>query len=60
MSHLSRAMPELILCRRTAGSITTDAMPLRAENYDEFIYFDHHNGKPWSDEEAQRGLDAVA
>lgn len=31
----------------------------RAEYYDEFIYFDHQRGKPWSDAEAQRGLRAV-
>jgi hypothetical protein len=36
-----------------------DALPLRAKTYDEFIYFDHNNGKPWSDEEAIRGLEAV-
>jgi len=36
-----------------------DALPLRVKSYDEFIYFDHHNGKPWSYEEAMRGLEAV-
>jgi hypothetical protein len=36
-----------------------DAIPFRANTYDEFIYFDHQNGKPWSDEEAIRGLEAV-
>ncbi len=25
----------------------TTAFRLRATWYDEFIYFDHHNGKPW-------------
>jgi len=37
----------------------SDAFPLRAKFYDEFIYFDHQNMKPWSDEEAIRGLEAV-
>jgi hypothetical protein len=36
-----------------------EAMPLRADDYDEFIFFDHQNQKPWSDEEAKRGLEAV-
>ena len=36
-----------------------DALPLRADDYDEFIFFDHHNLKPWSNEEAKRGLEAV-
>lgn len=36
-----------------------DALPLRVKFSDEFIYFDHNNGKPWSDEEAARGLEAV-
>jgi hypothetical protein len=35
------------------------AMPLRENDYDEFIYFDHQQFKPWSDEEAKRGLEAV-
>ncbi len=35
------------------------ALPLRAADYDEFIYFDHHRGRPWSDDEAARGLAAV-
>jgi len=35
------------------------ALPLRAANYDEFIYFDHQRGLPWPDEEAARGLAAV-
>ena len=35
------------------------AIPLRAYTYDEFIYFDHQHKRPWSDEEAQRGLKAV-
>jgi hypothetical protein len=36
-----------------------NSIPLRVDTYDEFIYFDHHNQRPWPDEEAQRGLDAV-
>jgi hypothetical protein len=36
-----------------------DAFPLRAKSYDEFIYFDHQKRKPWNDEEAIRGLEAV-
>ncbi|MFY9152358.1 MAG: hypothetical protein WAO52_10105 [Prolixibacteraceae bacterium] len=36
-----------------------DALPLREKTYDEFIYFDHQAGKPWSDEEAIRGLEAI-
>jgi len=36
-----------------------NAIPLRVDTYDEFIYFDHHNSKPWSDEEIARGLKAV-
>lgn len=35
------------------------ALPLRASTYDEFIYFDHSRGRPWSDLEAARGLRAV-
>jgi hypothetical protein len=36
-----------------------DALALRSERYDEFIYFDHQNARPWSDAEAARGLAAV-
>ncbi len=36
-----------------------DALPLRAREYDEFIYFDHQRGEPWSIAEAARGLAAV-
>lgn len=36
-----------------------DALPVRAPDYDEFIYFDHHNRTPWTDAEAKRGLAAV-
>ena len=36
-----------------------DGLPLRSDTYDEFIYFDHQHGVPWSDIEAERGLDAV-
>jgi hypothetical protein len=34
-------------------------MPLRSKTYDEFIYFDHENRRPWPDDEAARGLEAV-
>lgn len=37
----------------------TTAFRLRASWYDEFIYFDHHRGKPWNDEEAITGLEAA-
>ncbi len=33
-----------------------DALPLRSNSYDEFIYFDHNHGVPWPDSEAERGL----
>lgn len=36
-----------------------EALPLRVNSYDEFIFFDHHHGLPWSDEEAKRGIEAV-
>jgi hypothetical protein len=36
-----------------------EALAPRVQSYDEFIYFDHHAQKPWCDDEAQRGLDAV-
>jgi hypothetical protein len=36
-----------------------DAIPLRSDSYDEFIYYDHNNSRPWSDDEALRGLKAV-
>jgi len=36
-----------------------DAIPLREDTYDEFIYFNHQKGIPWDDEEAKKGLDAV-
>jgi hypothetical protein len=35
------------------------ALPLRALEDDEYIYFDHHNARPWSDAEAKRGMEAV-
>jgi hypothetical protein len=47
---------------RTADSnlyYCENALPLRADDYDEFIYFDHGRGRPWSDAEATRGLAAV-
>jgi hypothetical protein len=36
-----------------------NALALRADAYDEFIYFDHLHGRPWSDAEAARGLAAT-
>jgi len=36
-----------------------EAMPLRSETYDEFIFFDHHNEKPWPDIEVERGFQAL-
>ena len=36
-----------------------EGLPYRKNNYDEFIYFDWHKQKPWSNSEAQRGLEAV-
>ena len=44
-----------------AGGIYYDpaALPLRSPSYDEFIYFNHIDQVPWSDVEAERGLDAV-
>jgi hypothetical protein len=36
-----------------------NALPLRADRYDEFIYFDHQRGRPWLTAEAARGLAAV-
>lgn len=36
-----------------------DAIALRADSYDEFIYYDHHNAGPWKDKEALHGLNAV-
>lgn len=36
-----------------------NALPNRADSYDEFIYFDHQHGIPWSDHEAIRGMKAV-
>ena len=35
------------------------SLPLRASSYDEFIYYDHENKRPWSEAEAARGLEAV-
>jgi hypothetical protein len=37
----------------------SSGFPLRATTYDEFIYYDHENGRPWPDAEAARGLAAV-
>ena len=46
-----------------AGKPVGDGRPrsllLRAPTYDEFIYYDHENKRPWIDEEAARGLAAV-
>ena len=36
-----------------------EALELRGRDYDEYIYYDHHNDRPWSDAEAERGLKAV-
>jgi len=33
--------------------------PLRACSYDEFLYYDHENQRPWSDLEAAQGLAAL-
>jgi len=41
------------------ATYAADAFPLRSSTYDEFIYFDHEQGRPWSDDEAARGLAAV-
>jgi len=35
------------------------AIPLRADTYDEFIYFNHQKARPWSDEEIARSFKAV-
>jgi hypothetical protein len=35
------------------------ALSPRASSYDEFIFFDHERRRPWSDDEALRGLAAV-
>lgn len=36
-----------------------EALPLRSNYYDEFIFFDHNAQKSWSNYEAKRGLEAV-
>jgi hypothetical protein len=36
-----------------------DALPLRTDSYDEFIYFNHNALASWPDDEAQKGLEAV-
>ena len=36
-----------------------EALELRGHDYDEYIYYDHHNDRPWPDAEAERGLKAV-
>jgi hypothetical protein len=36
-----------------------DALPLRAETYDEFIYFNHQQQESWPDVESARGMQAV-
>jgi len=36
-----------------------NALSPRADTYDEFIYFNHQQGKSWSDAEAARGMQAV-
>ena len=35
------------------------ALPMRASEYDEFIFYDHHHERPWSKVEAERGIKAV-
>ncbi len=35
------------------------AIPYLSEYYDEFIFFDHNNSRPWSDEVAAKALKAV-
>jgi hypothetical protein len=37
-----------------------ESLPLRAGNYDEFIFFNHQQSVAWSDEEALKGLEAVS
>lgn len=41
------------------ATYAADALALRSSTYDEFIYFDHEHGRPWTDDEAARGLAAV-
>ncbi len=36
-----------------------NALPLRADAYDEFIYFNHQQAEAWPDAEAARGMQAV-
>jgi hypothetical protein len=36
-----------------------NGISLRADTYDEFIYFNHQGQSPWTDSEAERGLRAV-
>ena len=36
-----------------------DAMPLRSDTYDEFIFFDHHNEIPWPELEVEHGFQAL-
>jgi len=35
------------------------ALPMRASEYDEFIFYDHHHKRPWSMVEAERGIKAA-
>lgn len=37
-----------------------ESLPLRAGDYDEFIFYNHQQSLAWSDEEALEGLDAVS
>jgi len=39
---------------------SSQALSLRSETYDEFIYFDHHNNIPWSDSEIENSITALA
>jgi hypothetical protein len=43
----------------TASPHALAAIPYLSEYYDEFIFFDHNNRKPWSDDVAAKALKAV-
>jgi hypothetical protein len=36
-----------------------ESIPLRADSYDEFIFYNHHQSRAWPDSEALAGLEAV-
>jgi hypothetical protein len=44
---------------RASELFYAEALPARATQYDEFIYFDPQHGRAWSDGQAARGLAAV-